>query len=86
MAATLFFASGIFATVAARRIMTILAQDFLFELRDRRRVAELAKANDRLELLASTDPLTGIANRRWMTETLNRSGELPDAALMVRRC
>ncbi|TPJ88213.1 diguanylate cyclase [Mesorhizobium sp. B2-5-4] len=72
VAATLFFASGIFATVAARRIMTILAQKtFLFELRDRRRVAELAKANDRLLLLARTDPLTGIANRRWMTETLN---------------
>jgi diguanylate cyclase (GGDEF)-like protein len=71
-AATLFFASGVFATVAARRIMTILAQKtFLFELRDRRRVAELAKANDRLELLARTDPLTGIANRRWMTETLD---------------
>lgn len=73
VAATLFFASGIFATVAARRIMTILAQKtFLFELRDRRRVAELAEANDRLELLARTDPLTGIANRRWMTETLDR--------------
>ncbi|PBC02707.1 GGDEF domain-containing protein [Mesorhizobium sp. WSM3860] len=73
VAATLFFASGIFATVAARRIMTILAQKtFLFELRDRRRVAELAKANQRLEMLARTDPLTGIANRRWMTETLGR--------------
>ncbi|MER9585486.1 diguanylate cyclase [Mesorhizobium sp. M0276] len=72
VAATLFFASGIFATVAARRVMTILAQKtFLFELRDKRRVAELAKANDRLELLAKTDPLTGIANRRWMTETLD---------------
>ncbi|MBZ9866408.1 GGDEF domain-containing protein [Mesorhizobium sp. CA15] len=72
VAGTLFFASGIFATVAARRIITILAQkSFLFELRDRRRVAELAKANDRLELLAKTDPLTGIANRRWMTETLD---------------
>ncbi|PBB20571.1 diguanylate cyclase [Mesorhizobium sp. WSM4313] len=72
VAGTLFFASGIFATVAARRIITILAQKtFLFELRDRRRVAELAKANDRLELLAKTDPLTGIANRRWMTETLD---------------
>lgn len=73
VAATLFFASGIFATVAARRIMTILAQKtFLFELRDLRRVAELGEANDRLKLLASTDPLTGIANRRWMTESLNR--------------
>ncbi|PBB16559.1 diguanylate cyclase [Mesorhizobium sp. WSM4313] len=71
VAGTLFFASGVFATVAARRIITILAQKtFLFEVRDRRRVAELAKANDRLELLAKTDPLTGIANRRWMTETL----------------
>ncbi|RWB91164.1 MAG: GGDEF domain-containing protein [Mesorhizobium sp.] len=73
VAATLFFASGIFATVAARRIMTILAQKtFLLELRDRRRVTELAEANHRLELLASTDPLTGIANRRWMSETLDR--------------
>lgn len=73
VAGTLFFASGIFATVAARRIMTILGQKtFLFELRDRRRVAELAKANQRLELLARTDPLTGLANRRWMTETLGR--------------
>ncbi|MBZ9889161.1 GGDEF domain-containing protein [Mesorhizobium sp. BR1-1-3] len=73
VAGTLFFASGIFATVAARRIMTILAQKtFLFELRDRRRVAQLAKANDRLVLLARTDPLTGISNRRWMTETLDR--------------
>jgi diguanylate cyclase (GGDEF)-like protein len=72
VAATLFFASGIFATVAARRTMTILAQKtYLFELRDRHRVAELAEANSRLERLARTDPLTGIANRRWMTETLD---------------
>lgn len=71
VAATLFFASGIFATVAARRTMNILAQKtFLFDLRDQRRVTELAKANDRLQLLAKTDPLTGIANRRWMTERL----------------
>ncbi|TGQ64248.1 GGDEF domain-containing protein [Mesorhizobium sp. M00.F.Ca.ET.186.01.1.1] len=87
-AATLFFASGIYATVAARRIMTILAQKtFLFELRDRHRVTELAKANDRLELLASTDPLTGIANRRWMTERLELlwgSGRrCPDGAAML---
>ncbi|EHH02751.1 diguanylate cyclase [Mesorhizobium amorphae CCNWGS0123] len=88
VAATLFFASGIFATVAARRIMTILAQKtFLFELRDRRRVAELAEANGRLELLARTDPLTGIANRRWMTETLDRlwggGRKCPDGAAML---
>ena len=72
-AATLFFAAGIIATIVSRRTMTILAQKaFLLELRDRSRVAELAAANARLELLARTDPLTGIANRRWMMELLNR--------------
>ncbi len=86
VAATLFFASGIFATVAARRTMTILAQKtFLLELRDRHRITELAKAHDRVELLARTDPLTGIANRRWMTETLDRiwRGERAKSAAML---
>jgi diguanylate cyclase (GGDEF)-like protein len=46
----------------------------LLELRDRARLADLTDANARLELLARTDPLTGIANRRWMIETLNRVG------------
>ena len=89
VAATLFFAIGIFATVAARRTMTILAQKtFLLELRDRRRVTELAQANDRLAHMARTDPLTGIANRRSMTETLDhlwsgdRKGDGPAAMLM----
>lgn len=87
-AATLFFTSGIIATIAARRIMTILAQKtFLFELRDRRRVTELAEANDRLQQLASTDPLTGIANRRWMTELLDLlwadGGACPGGAAML---
>ncbi len=73
IAAALFFASGILATVVARRTMTILAQKtFLLELRDRSRVVELADANAQLERLARTDPLTGIANRRWMMETLNQ--------------
>ncbi len=72
-AATLFFSAGIIATIVSRRTMTILAQKaFLLELRDRSRVTELASANARLELLARTDPLTGIANRRWMMELLNR--------------
>jgi diguanylate cyclase (GGDEF)-like protein len=88
LAATLFFASGFFATVAARRTMTILAQKtFLFELRDRRRVAELAQANDQLKLLARTDPLTGLANRRSMTETLGQlwsgNAKLPGSAAML---
>ncbi|KJS14456.1 MAG: diguanylate cyclase [Hoeflea sp. BRH_c9] len=88
VAAALFFATGIFATVAARRNMTILAQKtFLFELRDRHRVAELAEVNDRLEFLARTDPLTGIANRRWMTETINHlwgdGRKCPDRVAML---
>ncbi|WP_417021047.1 GGDEF domain-containing protein [Candidatus Phyllobacterium onerii] len=71
--ATLFFAIGIIATIVARRTMTILAQKtFLLELRDKRRVNQLADANARLEHLARTDPLTGIANRRWMMETLDQ--------------
>lgn len=55
VAGTLFFTSGIVATVVARRTMTILAQKtFLLELRDKRRVAALADANARLERLAKT--------------------------------
>ncbi len=80
LAAALFFASGIAATIVARRTANILAhKTFLLELRDRARVVELTDANSRLELLARTDPLTGIANRRWMMETLERvwTEELP---------
>ncbi|KRB55177.1 diguanylate cyclase [Rhizobium sp. Root708] len=74
LAGALFFASGVIATLVARRTANILAhKTFLFELRDRARLAELTDANSRLELLARTDPLTGIANRRWMMETLNRA-------------
>lgn len=72
LAGTLFFASGVLATVVARRTATILAhKTFLFELRDRSRLAALADANSQLELLARTDPLTGVANRRSMMETLH---------------
>ncbi|MBD0413911.1 GGDEF domain-containing protein [Oryzicola mucosus] len=73
LAGTLFFASGIAATIVARRTATILAQKtFLLELRDRSRLADLTYANARLELMARTDPLTGVANRRSMTEALER--------------
>jgi diguanylate cyclase (GGDEF)-like protein len=73
LAGTLFFACGVAATLVARRTATILSQKtFLLELRDRSRLADLAEANARLELLARTDPLTGVANRRSMTEAIER--------------
>lgn len=76
VAGTLFFATGIGATLAARRTATILAhKTFLLELRDRIRLAALSDANARLELLARTDPLTGVSNRRSMRETLDACWE-----------
>ncbi len=66
-----YFACGFGATIAARRTMTLLAQkQFLLELQREAHTAELASANERLTHLARNDPLTGIANRRQMTETL----------------
>ena len=41
------------------------------EERMRLRTLELVDANNRLERLATTDPLTGIGNRRRMTEQIN---------------
>ncbi len=73
VAGTLFFTCGIGATLVARRTATILAhKTFLLELRDRTRLADLSDANARLELLARTDPLTGVANRRSMMERLQK--------------
>lgn len=66
-----FYASGVGATVLARRTMNILAQQsFLLELRDRRHMTELARANRRLERLSLIDGLTGAANRHQMDERL----------------
>lgn len=68
-----FYFCGVSATVVARRTATILAQkSFLLELRDRRHVAELAEANHRLDELSKLDPLTGVANRRWMRELVGK--------------
>jgi len=66
-----FFASGMTATVVARRTMNILAyKSFLLELRDRQHMAELALTNKRLERLSRTDGLTGAANRHFLGERL----------------
>jgi diguanylate cyclase (GGDEF)-like protein len=80
LSAFLFFASGVGATVVARRTMNILAKKaFLLELRDKASVARLAEANERLERLSRTDPLTGVANRRWMSEQLDRLWTAPES-------
>lgn len=73
VSAFFFLAAGIAATVVARRTMNIVAsRTFLLELRDKASLSELADANQRLERLSKIDPLTGVANRRWMIELLDR--------------
>jgi diguanylate cyclase (GGDEF)-like protein len=73
-----FFASGVIAVVVARRTMTILARKaFLLELRDGERLLALTEANKRLDRLSKIDPLTGTANRRWMSELLTALANHP---------
>ncbi|WIJ25088.1 GGDEF domain-containing protein [Devosia sp. RR2S18] len=73
LSAFLFFASGVTATVVARRTMTILAhRTFLLELRDAQRVDELARANEKLDTLSRTDALTKLPNRRDLEDVLDR--------------
>ena len=61
----------------------------LLEARVLQRTLELMVANTKLEQLATTDPLTGIGNRRRMTEQINKELERcrrfkhPLALLMV---
>ena len=72
-ALTLFYGMGLTATLVARRTATILAQkSFLMSLRDRQRSEALAEANARLQLLATTDTLTGLANRRSANAHIDR--------------
>lgn len=80
-----FFASGIGATVLARRTMNILAhKSFLLELRDRRHMTELAETNRQLERLSRIDGLTGTANRHHMRERLEAfSGQDVQVALLM---
>lgn len=66
--------------------MNILAhKSFLLELRDRKRLAELARTNLRLDRLSKTDGLTGAANRYFLQE---RSRELwaSDSPVAVLMC
>jgi diguanylate cyclase (GGDEF)-like protein len=66
----------VMALRARRRAMDALS-DERNNLEDRvlQRTLELLMANTRLEQLATTDPLTGIANRRKMTEHIGKELE-----------
>jgi diguanylate cyclase (GGDEF)-like protein len=44
------------------------------------RTSELAAANEQLEELSRTDPLTGLANRRWLEDILEREWRQAAAA------
>lgn len=73
LAVTLFFGMGLAGTLMARRTATILAQkSFLISLRDRQRSEALAEANAKLQQLATTDTLTGVANRRSVNAHIAR--------------
>ena len=54
----------------------------MLELRERQ--VELAKANERLFVLATTDPLTGLANRRYFLQSLSQ--EIERCRRYQRRC
>ena len=70
---SIFYAMGIFAATAARKTQSILAQKtFLMSLRDQYRSAKLEEANRQLEILATCDPLTGLANRRSAESLVER--------------
>ena len=62
---TTFFAFVIGCLVPAQQVMNlVLEHAFLLSLRNRLQAEELAAANAQLAILADTDGLTGLANRR----------------------
>ena len=68
---SVFYAMGIYASTIARKTQSILTQKaFLMSLRDQYRSAKLKDANRQLEILATCDPLTGLANRRSAEERI----------------
>ena len=70
---TIFYTMGIFAATIARKTQSILAQKtFLMSLRDQYRSAKLKDANRQLEILATCDPLTGLANRRSAEQLIEK--------------
>lgn len=70
---SVFYATGMFAATIARKTQSILGQKaFLMSLRNQYRSDALRSANHQLEILATRDPLTGLANRRSATDLIER--------------
>jgi diguanylate cyclase (GGDEF)-like protein len=69
--------SALVVALRGRRQSLLALNDERRQLEEhvRQRTLELLDANSRLELLATTDPLTGIGNRRRMTEQISRELE-----------
>jgi diguanylate cyclase (GGDEF)-like protein len=62
---SVFYAMGIYAATIARKTQALLGKkSFLMFLRDAYRSDALKDVNHQLEILATRDPLTGLANRR----------------------
>ena len=70
---SIFYAIGMYAATIARKTQSILGQKaFLMSLRNQYRSDALQSANHQLEILATRDPLTGLANRRSATDLIDR--------------
>ncbi|MDO9296609.1 MAG: diguanylate cyclase [Bradyrhizobium sp.] len=70
---SIFYAIGMYAATIARKTQSILGQKaFLMSLRNQYRSDALQSANRQLEILATRDPLTGLANRRSATDLIDR--------------
>jgi diguanylate cyclase (GGDEF)-like protein len=80
---SLYFAIGFYGSSIARKTQTLLGKKaFLMSLRNGYRSAALKEANRQLEILATRDPLTGLANRRsaarfietlWLDRTIPKA-------------